>query len=247
VPVINIRHALLPILQRYPERVKDYFVYTHPDPKRVDLLHLNALGHQVLAETTIAFIKRQKCIVENGRPEVEADPILFPTGENYDTGVPRLSLLSSSWHVNKTAPIDRPTCSTIDSLDAPLTPLASSHGWTHWLLPHTTKHYWRGDKPGARIDFAVDLTAGHIQLYFLRSKRMGLGLVKCWIGADKNEASGLTLDGYWDDPTNVGVFVTINAKPLPAGQYELHCKLLEKQGKEEGRGTAFLIIAVFTI
>lgn len=107
----------------------------------------------------------------------------------------QLSLLDTSWSDNLTAPIDVPSCSTIDSLNAPLTPLPSSTGWTHWQLPHTTKHFWRTDVVGSQIDFEVDVVKGHIMLYYLRSRSMGLGRVECWLDDEQNERR--VLDGYW--------------------------------------------------
>lgn len=52
----SLRHALLPILQKRPEAVDDFFVIKNPMPNYRDLLHLNAFGHYALAQSTIAFL-----------------------------------------------------------------------------------------------------------------------------------------------------------------------------------------------
>lgn len=247
VPVINIRHALFPIIQQHPDTLKDYFVFKHPDPKRHDYLHLSSLGHYTLAQSTIAFLERQKCLVQHRRPSIAANATLFPVGEQYDTDVPRLSLLSNSWSADAVGRIDQPTCSTIDSVDAPLTPLPSSHGWEKWQQPHTEKFFWRATEVGAQIDFSVDVGEGHIQVYYLRSKKMQLGRVSCWL--DDDEKHSRTMDGWWDDPTSVGAFTTVNeGRILKAGHYNLHCKTIGPgAGSEEGRGNQFMIIAILTI
>ncbi|KZW00366.1 hypothetical protein EXIGLDRAFT_156457 [Exidia glandulosa HHB12029] len=250
VPYINVRHALLPIIQRYPETLKDYFVYTHPDPKRIDLLHATELGHRVLAESTIAFLERQRCLVENPKPYLPANTTIFPVGEEYDLDIPRLSLMGNIWTANTSihGRIDSPTCSTIDSVRAPLTPLPSTRGWTKWRQPHTEKWFWRATQVGAQIDFDVQVAEGNVQVYHLRSRSMGLGRVKCWL--DEDETHARMMDGWWDDPTNVGHFTTANEGRglLEPGKYQLHCRVVERHpGPEKGRGTTFLIIAILTI
>ncbi|EJD40558.1 hypothetical protein AURDEDRAFT_115833 [Auricularia subglabra TFB-10046 SS5] len=246
VPVVNLRHALLPIIQKRPDAVEDFFVVKSILPNYKDLLHLSGLGHYTLAESTIAFLQRQKCLVENAPPRKTAMDGRFVVGESYDVGLPRLSLLSDKWSDSAQARVDRPSCMTIDSAEHPLTP-AKAEGWATWNQPHTTKNYWRATEPGARIDFAVYLAEGHVMLYYLKSKKMSLGRVKCWLNED--EKSAVTIDGYWEDQRSIGQFTNVReGKPLTPGNYTLHCENMERHyGKEEGRGTTFLIIAVLTV
>lgn len=247
VPVISIRNALLPILQRYPEKVKDYFIYFDPVfPDRTDLLHLSGLGHRVLAETTISFLKRQKCILDNGRPTVPQNTTLFPIGEDYNVNVPRLTLMSSTWSADAVSPIDKPGCTSLDTPGTPLQALPSSHGWQPEAIPHTKTHGYRASEPGAQIDFEVDLVQGYVQVSYQKSQRHGMGWVSCWFD-EGDWRHGRKLDGWWNNKAVQPTFTEINAKPIAPGKHTLHCRLLEKNGKEEGRGTNFMIVSIMTL
>lgn len=151
----------------------------------------------------------------------------------------QLSLWNDKWSDAGHARVEKPSCASIDSADNPLTPLPSTRGWAIWNQPHTTKNFWRATEPGAQIDFSVYLAEGHVMLYYLRSRKMGLGVVKCWLNED--EKSAVTIDGYWERPESIGQFTNIRenkGRPLTQGEYTLHCRLLERhRGKEEGRGT----------
>ncbi|KAF8585625.1 hypothetical protein K439DRAFT_1652874 [Ramaria rubella] len=248
VPVINMRNSLLPIIYQYPEMMKTYFAWEHPEPPRVDILHFSKLGHTALAKTTIALIQRQACILNRGRPTMAPDPAIFPSGEDYSLSVPRQRMTDKfNPSVEVTSPIDRPTCMSIDSTRNPLMPLpiTTDHGWEPWTLPRTTKQYLRATEPGSRVSFEVELTSGQVAIYYLRSRSMGLGRAKCWFNNDERRAK--ELDGWWDRAENVGDFTPINELPMTIGKHQVHCETLPKSGNEEGRGSIFLLIAVMTI
>ncbi|KZV88441.1 hypothetical protein EXIGLDRAFT_839230 [Exidia glandulosa HHB12029] len=249
VPVINLRHALGPIVQKRPDMVDEFFAIKSPTPNYRDQLHLSEFGHWTLAQSTIAFLERQKCIAEQGLTRQPPNDGRFVGGENYDVTIPRLTLLSDKWSPDGKARIEKPSCSSIDSKDHPLTPLPSTRGWAIWNQPKTTKYYWRATEVGSHIDFNVYLAEGHVMLYYLRSRKMSLGRVACWLNDDEKNA--VTIDGYWERPDSIGQYFNVRenkGRPLDQGNYTLHCRLLERHyGKEEGRGTTFLIIAVLTV
>ncbi|EJD40553.1 hypothetical protein AURDEDRAFT_69865 [Auricularia subglabra TFB-10046 SS5] len=246
VPVINIRHALLPIIQKNPDAVHDFFVIKNPTPGYIDMLHLNALGHHILAQATIAFLERQKCLMETGLERVPANDTAFVGGISSDDALPRVRS-NADWSSTETARIDRPSCASVDSVEHPLKPLGTSHGWALWNQPRTTKTFWRATEPGAQIDFEVQLTEGSVMLYYLKSRKMNLGTVLCWLDDLENEK--VHIEGWWNDPRSVGQFKSISeGKKVSPGGHVLHCRLAPRgAGKEPGRGTEFLIIAVFSI
>ncbi|KAH7097127.1 hypothetical protein BKA62DRAFT_774527 [Auriculariales sp. MPI-PUGE-AT-0066] len=254
VPVINLRSALLPIMMRRPKAVDEFFSIG-AGPRR-DQVHPNARGHAILAQFATSYLARQKCLIENPHRVVRPTEPMFIDGlgdETDETGlgmldVPRLTLMSP-WSPHGTVPDEHPTCASIDSERNPITPLNTTHGWELWSQPGTEKQFWRATQPGARFEHKVNLATGHIMLYYLRSKKMDLGRVKCWLNDD--EAGAVTIDSWWHVATSIGVFTSLrdpSKGTLEPGEYTLKCDTLAKHpGKEEGRGTTFLIIAVLTV
>ncbi|KZV99952.1 hypothetical protein EXIGLDRAFT_831031 [Exidia glandulosa HHB12029] len=247
VPVISLRNALLPIIQRYPKKIEDYFVFYDPVfPEVADLLHLKAIGHRVLAETTIAFLKRQKCILEHGRLEMKQNETLFPTGEDYSDSVPRLTLFKSRWSNTTVSPIVRPHCASVDNPADPLRALPSTFGWELAPYPHVKKRAYHSTRVGSQIDFEIEVVEGWVQISYERSRRHGLGRVRCWFD-DEDEMSGKILDGWWEIKAVQPSVTEVNTSPISPGKHIMHCKLLEKYNEEEGRGTLFMLIAVLTM
>lgn len=59
----------------------------------------------------------------------------------------------------------QPKCSSLDTENAPLTPIAElTHGWDLWAMPGSNgrKKFWRGQKPGDHIAFEMDIVAGYV-------------------------------------------------------------------------------------
>ena len=87
----------------------------------------------------------------------QQNPIIFPQQRMTDS-------FDASFDVQ--SPIDKPTCSSVDSVRNPLKPINGplDKGWAPWVLPKTTKQYLRATEPGARISFNVELTSGQVCL-----------------------------------------------------------------------------------
>ncbi|KAH7097130.1 hypothetical protein BKA62DRAFT_717387 [Auriculariales sp. MPI-PUGE-AT-0066] len=249
VPVLNLRHALLPVMQRRPAAVDEFFVIESPAGAARDQLHLNLLGPHYARQFATAYLARQKCQLSHPQMVMEPQDAKFVETERYSDSIPRLALMNDKWSTDGRAMVERPSCASIDSVANPLQPLPSTKGWTKWQQPHTDKHYWRATEPGARFEYTVSLTQGHVMLYYLRSTKMSLGRVKCWLNDDVKNA--VVIDGYWERTTSIGQFTALREQskgPLQPGDYTLRCENMERHyGKEEGRGTTFLIIAVLTV
>lgn len=259
VPVINLRHALFPVMLNRPEMVDEFFVIKSQKPNYVDLLHLSGRGHEALAQSTIAYLERQRCLLANpplfhapsewydaAAPSLQDSPSSVLDGPLSTDDLPRLSLLSSTWSPDSHVPAERPSCASIDSSLHPLVPLnTTTPGWMRWTQPHTTKTYWRAESAGERADFPVEVVRGEVMVYILKSNRLGLGWARCWLDDDKNAA--VLLDGYWSNDQSIGWHYPV-AQGVTPGLHTLHCEVLERDTRPDaGRGTAFLIIAVLAL
>ncbi|KLT40754.1 hypothetical protein CC85DRAFT_142686 [Cutaneotrichosporon oleaginosum] len=139
--------------------------------------------------------------------------------------VPRLEFMAE-WNANPDVrrPVFQPTCLSTKATEARfnLTPTFAD-GWEYWLHPdHNEKPYVMTREPGSRVTFEIPVHAGTIKMFYLRSERMSLGKIRCWI--DDDEAAGkegVLLNGYWKrDWLNIGQYTTL-AENLPEGTHRL--------------------------
>ncbi|BEJ13252.1 hypothetical protein CspHIS471_0304260 [Cutaneotrichosporon sp. HIS471] len=161
--------------------------------------------------------------------------------------VPRMEFLAG-WNPdpNYRRATSRPTCYSTKATEARfnLTP-SYADGWEFWLHPdHNDKPYVIAREPGARVTFEIPVHAGTIKMYYLRSERMSLGKIRCWI--DDDEAAGkegILLNGWWKrDWINIGQYTTL-AENLPPGVHRVNCVNLNETDTTDG-GHDFRIISL---
>ncbi len=115
--------------------------------------------------------------------------------------VPRMEFLAG-WNPdpNYRRPTSRPTCFSTKATDAKfnLTPTFAD-GFEWWRHPdHNDKPYIIARKPGARVEFEIPVHAGTIKMYYLKSERMSLGKIRCWVDdGEKEGKEGVLLNGWW--------------------------------------------------
>lgn len=115
--------------------------------------------------------------------------------------VPRMEFLAG-WNPdpNYRRAISRPTCYSTKATEARynLTPTFTD-GWEWWQHPdHNDKPYIIAREPGARVEFEIPVHSGTIKIYYLKSERMSLGKVRCWVDdGEKEGKEGVVLNGWW--------------------------------------------------
>ncbi len=93
------------------------------------------------------------------------------------------------------------------------------------------KHYWAAEEIGARVTFPdVEVSAGFLGIYYLRSSVMGLGNLRCWVDADEGAAKLLV--GHWGYVSvgSVGAVATGLAK----GKHSLTCEVDKTTNAQPG-------------
>ncbi|KZT33438.1 hypothetical protein SISSUDRAFT_1054222 [Sistotremastrum suecicum HHB10207 ss-3] len=255
-PVVNVRNLLLPHILRSNSGAMDDYWFSRLPNGSVDLRHMSAAGHKIMADLIISMSERVYC-EERRKIWMESKGISDPFGTGYvppEDGtlpgnevleeIPRLTLFSKYDH-DTVVPPTHPTCLSLKSAKHPLVPLQAD-GWEHWIYKNNAeKPYLRATKPGSRISFSVKVgVIGRVRLTYLRSFSFGLGSVWCWI--DEDHAGGRRLDGWWNvEHMNTGANSVV-AKDVPAGDHTLRCELL-KETLDPNGGTEFRIIAVDAI
>ncbi|KZO90804.1 hypothetical protein CALVIDRAFT_489907 [Calocera viscosa TUFC12733] len=192
IPVISLRNPLLPYLFSTPALEWELFGYS----KGLDRRHLNALGHELLADFTTHWMREQVCKVlsEHVRFSLVYGSRKATDGDGGQDAPPRANVQPSWW----TAPVDlsqvpRPSCRSTSSL--PRLQPTSSDGWTFESAPGE-KFYWSAEEPGARITFPIRTVEGRVGVFFLRSAGMRLGNARCWV--DRDASFGELAVGYWE-------------------------------------------------
>lgn len=115
--------------------------------------------------------------------------------------VPRIEFMAG-WNPDPNYRVGRaqPTCYSTKATDPKfnLTPVEAD-GWEWWQHPdHNDKPYIMAKKPGARVTFEIETHRGTIKLYYLRSERMSLGKIRCWLDDDEKQGKeGVLINGYW--------------------------------------------------
>jgi hypothetical protein len=79
------------------------------------------------------------------------------------------------------------------------TPSVENQGCPQWKDPSRgSQPYLVADIPGSKVVFDIEVgNGGRAEMYSMRSKGFGLGMVKCWM--DEKAGQGVTVVGYWDN------------------------------------------------
>ncbi|KZT55636.1 hypothetical protein CALCODRAFT_518641 [Calocera cornea HHB12733] len=247
IPVISIRNAILPHLFDDPALESEVFGDVESPDHSIDRKHINALNHQILSDFTTHWMKDHICKVAS-----EQDAPAAPPGRDHHSmegwwnapvdmaTVPRLRMSEPWTTVNQTRPPLQPSCKSTTS-EPRLAP-SSTDGWSFEEAPGD-KFYWSADTVGAQIHFSVHTVSGHVGMFFLRSPKLGLGNVRCWL--DGNLKGSKVVEGYWTKDVSTAEFIEL-ATELPTGTHELTCEIA-RQTKDPGGGHAFKIIGLATV
>jgi len=139
--------------------------------------------------------------------------------------------------VNDTQPTLQPSCRSTTS--TPRLEPTGAEGWSFEEAPGD-KFYWSSSSPGARITFSVYTAEGRLGMFFLRSRKLGLGDARCWLDGD--DSSSVVVVGYWDKEESVSQYTKLAADVSP-GEHELTCEVAATT-KDPGGGHAFKIIGL---
>lgn len=100
------------------------------------------------------------------------------------------------------------------------------------------------DKPGASLTVKFRTTVGKVELFYLRSGSIGLGLVDCWV--DKDVSRKVRIDPYMPGQKITVGGAKLVRSDLAPGDHELHCVVLDHT-KDPGGSTEFRIISVMSV
>ncbi|GFZ43067.1 hypothetical protein JCM24511_00785 [Saitozyma sp. JCM 24511] len=239
LPVISLRNAVLPAALGNASFVRELFHHFTEEPQDdlsdVDTRHIDVLGHRLSAQLVNAYIDSQLCEMDR----LEARAGIQDIDELYPSPIlPRLRVWSQ-YDPHSHLPSLAPNCFSMNSRNNKLVSLRSD-GWREWNWG--AKHYLIADQPGSTITFGFSTQIGAVRMNFLRSETFGLGSVVCWVDNDRDR--GTVLDGYWNEPYNIGKVATIR-DGLASGDHELHCELLDNTADPNG-GREFRIISVMS-
>ncbi|KZV97711.1 hypothetical protein EXIGLDRAFT_702882 [Exidia glandulosa HHB12029] len=228
-PVISLRNALLPRIFATADSVNEYFSIDRFG--KLDMKHINARGHKILADLLASHLERQLWISH-------------PRVAEHDT-IPPLRMFQQ--YGSPLPPRLQPYCASTRSQRTPLIPTVNDGRWKTWS--HTapggsTKTYIVAKEPGAKVGFSVPIRdeggLGRVRIQGLRSATFGLGIAKCWV--DDDEYKAVRIDGYWTTKLNVASTWVV-ATNVAAGEHMLWCELTTHSNDPQHR-TEFRIVAV---
>ncbi|KZT37078.1 hypothetical protein SISSUDRAFT_1129916 [Sistotremastrum suecicum HHB10207 ss-3] len=255
LPVVNIRNILLPHILQNKElehNLTRYYFNHNKVTDAVDLGHLNANGHRVMAEILISFTQRIYCD-ELRRMNDATGAVWQPLDETLPGSealeyIPRLRMFMKYDNETVIEPM-RPMCMSLKSTKHPLKP-AKANGWEFWTAPESKlkKDYYRATVPGSTISFEIQVgPLGRVRVSHLRSKTFGMGSALCWVQVDgvpdAEKKYGRKIEGYWDREGLNLVDSPIIAEQVPPGTHLLTCRLL-KESADPNNGTDFRIVAI---
>ncbi|KAL1408264.1 hypothetical protein Q8F55_005070 [Vanrija albida] len=240
VPSLSLNNALMPKILDQPSLIAEYFAEGDTDGRStvdgIDRRHIGLKGHKLFAEIVKGYLELQMCEMDRIEEEAGHNHIdeLYPLGH-----LPRL-LATGKYDETAVTPRMDPFCLSANSKKNKLSPVEND-GWREWSWKD--KHYLIADKPGSKITFEIKTGLGLIQLFYQRSAVYGFGNAKCWVNDDVDKAH--TLEGYWDEPFNIGRSVDLR-DDLPPGTHKVHCELLESTADPGGKHE-FRIISLMSI
>ncbi|WVO17581.1 hypothetical protein L204_105278 [Cryptococcus depauperatus] len=237
LPTLSLRNALYPEVLRNSSLVDELF-YVHPEGE-VDTRHLSRKGHNLMGRIGAAYIDSQLCEMnqyEASIPNAASVPVdqLYPI-----TPMPRIQL-NMKYNKDLTLPPIKPQCFSMNGKKHPLVPFENK-GWNKWNWK--AKNYLVSSVPGSRVKFRLHPTIGNVEVHYLRSYQYKLGSVRCWVDEEVDRA--IKLDGFWQEPYNIGRAATIRDDLTP-GEHSLTCELLNETADPEG-GKEFRLISVMSI
>ncbi|KZT55632.1 hypothetical protein CALCODRAFT_509987 [Calocera cornea HHB12733] len=240
IPVISLRNPILPYLFADPGLEWKMFGYS----KGIDRRHMNALGHEMLADFTTHWMRDQVCKVLSERdapPRVESAEPSWWTAPVDMGEVPRLRMTDVWLKVNETQISLQPSCRSTTTTPR-LEPSSASPDW-HFEEAPLGKAYWSADVPGAQISFDVTTVEGRVGVFFLRSPKLGLGNARCWV--DGKSTVGETAVGFWEKEQSVADYVEL-AELLEPGKHTVTCEVTTGT-RDPGGGHAVKIMGLASV
>lgn len=135
-----------------------------------------------------------------GKPQTTLEPGIWTRPTEYGQ-VPRLQFMN--WYnadPNDRVPTFKPTCYSTKAHEARFNLTPTDMEGFEWEQPDgQDKPYIMTREVGARIAFEIEVhDGGMIKLNYLRSERMSLGKMRCWVDdGEKNGEEGVVINGYW--------------------------------------------------
>ncbi|GAA5869490.1 hypothetical protein JCM8547_001503 [Rhodosporidiobolus lusitaniae] len=237
VPVLSIRNWLLPHLMAHPDLAPDFF--TRLTDGKPDLRHVNALGHDALADMLTLYLDEQTCLAEQEqrlRSRLQAKAgTLWPQEDVYGM-IPRQPLWEKFSETRTTPPVT-PLCHFAASKVRPLVPLPPSldgkdgepNAWTR--MEWNDKAAVVSSTVGSVVRFGVEGTSAGVFVWrhplsprLLTPPLLQPGQAVCWVD---DLLDGATLIDAYEPNEAAGPNWVMVGEELEPGKHIVSCQVVE--------------------